>query len=97
MENQRIKKTRPTVQKQRHKNAKNKPATIKANTIPIEIIQPVEDTWSPCASSRRVKLLVSTTCASHCTLKSGDFIGALLQARVIGHHFVRKNLKPHPF
>jgi hypothetical protein len=42
---------------------------------------------------KRVKLLISTTCASHCTLKSGDFIGAYLQAKVIGHHFVRLPLE----
>jgi hypothetical protein len=80
---------RATVQKQRQENAENKPATTKSRTIPIEITQPFEDTWSPCASSRGVKLLISTTCASHRTLKSGDFIGAYLQAKVIGRHFVR--------
>jgi hypothetical protein len=52
MEKQRIKKTRATVQKQRQENPANKPATTQANTSPIEIPQPFEDTWSPCASSR---------------------------------------------
>jgi hypothetical protein len=99
MEKQRIKKTRATVQKQiqkqRQENAENNPATTKTNTsIPIEIPQPFEDTWSTCASSREVKkLLISTTFASHCTLKSGDFIGAYLQAKVIGRHFVRLPLE----
>ena len=97
MEKQRIKKTRATVQKhvqkQRQENAKNKPATTKTNTIPIEFPQPFEDTWSPCASSRGVKLHISTTYASHRTFKSGDFIGAYLQAKVIGHHFVRLPLE----
>jgi hypothetical protein len=96
-EKQRIKKTRATVQKQiqkqRQDNAENKPATTKTNAIPIEIPQPFEDTWSPCASSREVKLLISTTCASHRTLKSGDFLGAYLQAKNIGHHFVRLPLE----
>jgi hypothetical protein len=68
MEKQRIKKTRATVQKQiqkqRQENAENNPATTKTNTIPIEIPQPIEETWSPCACSRGVKLLISTTCAS---------------------------------
>jgi hypothetical protein len=77
------------IQKQTQENAENKPAITKTNTIPIEIPQPFEDTWSPCASSRGVKLLISTTCASHCTLKSGDFIGGYLQAKVIGRLFVR--------
>jgi hypothetical protein len=97
MEKQRIKKTGATVQKQiqkqRQENAENNPATTKTNTIPIEIPQHFEDTWSPCASSRGVKLLISTTCASHRTLKSGDFIGAYLQAKVIGRHFVRLPLE----
>jgi hypothetical protein len=92
MEKQRIKRTRATVQKriqkQRQENAEDNPTTTKTNTIPIEIPQPFEDTWSPCASSRGVKLLISTTCAAHRTLKSGDFIGANLQAKVIGRHFV---------
>jgi hypothetical protein len=35
-----------------------------------------------------VKVLFSTPCGALCTLKSGDFIGAYLQAKVIGHHFV---------
>ncbi len=50
MEKQRIKKTRAAVQKQiqkqRQENAENKPANTKTNTIPIEIPQPFEDTWS---------------------------------------------------
>jgi hypothetical protein len=70
IERQRLKKSRATVQKQiqnqRQENTKNKPATTKPNTIPIEIPQLLEDTWSPCASSRGVKLLISTICASHC-------------------------------
>ena len=97
MEKRRIKKTRATVQKQiqkqRQENAENNPATTETNTIPIEIPQPFEDTWSPCASSRGVKLLISTSRASHRTLKSGDFIGAYLQAKVIGRHFVRLPLE----
>jgi hypothetical protein len=60
---------------------------------PIEIPQPFEDTWSPCASSRGVKLLLSTICASRRTLKSADFIGAYLQAKVIGRHFVKLPLE----
>jgi hypothetical protein len=81
------------IQKQTQENAENNPATTKTNTIPIEIPQPFDNTWSPCASSRGVKLLISTTCASHRTLKSGDFIGAYLQAQVIGRHFVRLPLE----
>jgi hypothetical protein len=69
-----MKKTRATVQKQiqkqRQENAENKPATTKTNTIPIEIPQPFEETWSPCASSRGVKLLISRTYASHRTLRT---------------------------
>ncbi|KAI2510030.1 hypothetical protein MHU86_4324 [Fragilaria crotonensis] len=42
---------------------------------------------------KRVKLLLSTICASHRTLKSADFIGAYLQAKVIGRHFVRLPLE----
>jgi hypothetical protein len=90
-------KTRATVQKRIQKqwqeNAENKPATTKTNIVPVEIPQPFEDTWPPCTSSSGVKLLISTTCASHRTLKSGDFIGAYLQAKVIGCHFVRLPLE----
>ena len=61
--------------------------------LPIAIPEPFEDTWSPCASSRGVKLLLSTICASRRTLKSADFIGAYLQAKVIGRHFVKLPLE----
>jgi hypothetical protein len=71
--------------KQREENTKK---VNKSNTIPIEIPQPFEDTWSPCASSRGVKLLISKTCAFRRILKGADFIGAYLQAKVIGRHFV---------
>jgi hypothetical protein len=40
-----------------------------------------------------VKLLLSTTCGARRTLKSGDFIGAYLQAKVIGRHFVILSLE----
>jgi hypothetical protein len=61
----------------------------KPNIQPVDIPQPSEDTWSPCATSRGVKLLISTTCTTRRTLKSADFIGAYLQAKVIGRHFVK--------
>jgi hypothetical protein len=48
------------------------------NVQPVDIPQPFEDTWSPCASLRGVKLLISTTCATRRTSKSADFIGAYL-------------------
>ncbi|KAI2512678.1 hypothetical protein MHU86_1674 [Fragilaria crotonensis] len=53
-----------------------------------------EDTWSPCASARGVKLFIATICASRRSVKSADFIGAhLLQAKVIGCHFVKLPLE----
>ena len=89
MEKRRIKKTKAKYQqqllKQREENTKK---VKKTNTIPIEIPQPFEDTWSPCASSRGVKLLISKTCAFRRILKGADFIGAYLQAKVIGRHFI---------
>ena len=47
-------------QQQRQENAKNNPARTskKTNTLPIEIPQPFENTWSSCATSRGVKLLL---------------------------------------
>ena len=96
MEKRRIKKTKAVlqqqIQQQRQDIAENKP-TSSPHVQPIEIPQPFEDTWSPCASSRGVKLLLSTICASSRTLKSADFIGAYLQAKVIGRHFVRLPLE----
>jgi hypothetical protein len=65
----------------------------KPNVQPVDIPQPFEDTWSPCASSRGVKLLISTTCATRRTLESAGFIGAYLQAKVIGRHFVKLPLE----
>ena len=97
LEKRMLKKTKAAYQQHlqdiKQQNAENNSETSKINTIPIEIPQPFEDTWSPCASSREVKLLLSTICASHCTLKSADFIGAYLQAKVIGRHFIRLPLE----
>ncbi|KAI2511948.1 hypothetical protein MHU86_2464 [Fragilaria crotonensis] len=67
MEKRRIKKTKAKYQQQLLKQREENTNKVKkSNTIPIEIPQPFEDTWSPCA----------------------DFIGAYLQAKVIGRHFV---------
>ena len=54
----------------------------------VEIPQPYEDTWSPCASSRGVKLLLADSCKCSRIVKGADFIGAYLQAKVVGRHFV---------
>ena len=54
----------------------------------VEIPEPYEDTWSPCASSRGVKLLLADLCKRRRTVKGADFIGAYLQAKVVGRHFV---------
>ncbi|KAI2495636.1 hypothetical protein MHU86_18865 [Fragilaria crotonensis] len=89
MEKRRIKKTKAKYQQQLLKQREENTNKVKkSNTIPIEIPQPFEDTWSPCASSRGVKLLISKTCAFRRILKGADFIGAYLQAKVIGRHFV---------
>ena len=55
----------------------------------IDIPSPPEDTWSPCASSRGVKMFIATICSAHRQIKSADFIGAYLQAKVVGRHFVK--------
>ena len=54
-------------------------------------VEPViyEDTLPPCASSKGVELLLPTFFASCCSLKSAVFIGAYLQAKVIGCHSVK--------
>jgi hypothetical protein len=98
LEKRRLKKTKAAyqqyLQKQRQEtSADNLETTERTNTIPIEVPQPFEDTWSPCASSRGVKLLLATICASRRTLKSADFIGAYLQAKVIGRHFIKLPLE----
>ena len=38
------------LQDKKQQNADNNSETSKTNTVPIEIPQPFEDTWSPCAS-----------------------------------------------
>jgi hypothetical protein len=60
----------------------------KPNFQPVDKPQTFKDTSSSCASSRGVKLLISTTCETRRALKKADFIGANLQAKVIGCHFV---------
>ena len=58
--------------------------------LPLVWCRLLLDIRSRCASSREVKLFLSTT--EH-ILKSGDFIGAYLQAKVIGCHFVILSLE----
>jgi hypothetical protein len=48
-----------------------------------------EDTWSPGTSSCGVRMFLAQVAKSGRTPKQADFIGAYLQARVRGHHFVR--------
>jgi hypothetical protein len=91
-----IKKTKAAHQQhvlQLHQDIAVSSPSDKPIVQPVDIPQPFEDTWSPCVSSRGVKLLISTTCATRCTLKSADFIGAYLQAKVIGRHFVKLPLE----
>ncbi len=83
MEKRQIKKSKAVCQ-QHQEDAEHK----QTNAIPVDIPQTLEDTWSPFASSRGVKLFLSTTCASRRILRSGDFIGAYLQAKAIGCHLV---------
>ncbi|KAI2505259.1 hypothetical protein MHU86_9161 [Fragilaria crotonensis] len=59
---------------------------------PIEIPQPFEDTWSPCASSRGSSSF-SPQFVLPSDTQSADFIGAYLQAKVIGRHFVKLPLE----
>jgi len=54
----------------------------------IEIPEPLEDTWSPCASARGVKLLLGVATKKGKVVKMADFIGAYLQAKVVGRHFI---------
>jgi len=54
-----------------------------------DIPDPTKDTWSPCASSRGVKMFIANMCAARRQIKSADFIGAYLQAKVVGRHFVK--------
>ena len=79
MEKRRMKKTKAAyqqqIQEQREDIANTSPNTT-SNLRPIKIPQPFKDTWSPCASSRAVKLLLSVTSAFHRILKGADFIGA---------------------
>jgi hypothetical protein len=72
LEKRRIKKTKAAHQQHvlqlRQDIAEGSPSD-KPNIQPVDIPQPFEDTWSPCASARGVKLLISTTCATRRTLK----------------------------
>ena len=89
-----MKKTKAAHHQQRHQQrediANADPNDTPSNVLSIDIPKPFEDKWSLCASSRGVKLLLSTTCSyRRSTLKGADFIGAYLQAKVIGRHFVK--------
>jgi len=54
----------------------------------VDIPEPYEDTWSPCASSRGVKMLIADICKARRIIKGADFIGAYLQAKIVGRHFI---------
>ena len=60
----------------------SKPTTVKLPTTPDE------DTWSPNASARAVKLFIAFVTSVRRTIKEADFIGAYLQAKMKGRHFV---------
>ncbi|KAI2490956.1 hypothetical protein MHU86_23615 [Fragilaria crotonensis] len=49
--------------------------------IPVEPLI-YEDTWSPCASARGVKLFIATICASRRSVKSADFIVPLCETAI---------------
>jgi hypothetical protein len=50
---------------------------------------PEEDTWSPNASARAVKLFIAIMTLANCITKGADFVGAYLQAHMVGRHFVK--------
>jgi hypothetical protein len=51
--------------------------------------KPDEDTWSPCASAWGLRLFIAELCRRRRTLRLLDFIGAFLQGRAVGRHFVK--------
>jgi hypothetical protein len=72
------------------KDMNYKAALLGTPAIKIELPpQPDEDTWSPNASARALKLFLAVMTAARRTVKSADFIGAYLQANMVGRHFVR--------
>jgi hypothetical protein len=46
------------------------------------------DTWAPCAMARGIKLLIVFTAKHNKRVKSGDFVGAYLQAKQVGWVFI---------
>ena len=74
-------------QKQLDQQDNNKP--VHRRQAPIEVPPTPEDTWSPSATSRLVKLFLAIAATSGRQVKSADFIGAYLQSKVVGRHFVR--------
>jgi hypothetical protein len=76
--------------KEQQKDMNFKAALIGRTPIKIELPpQPDDDTWSPNASARAVKLFLAVITAAHRTVKGADFIGAYLQAHMVGRHFIR--------
>ena len=76
--------------KEQQKELNYKAALTGYKPIKIDLPpQPDEDTWSPNASARAVKLFLAVMTENRRTVKGADFIGAYLQANMIGRHFIR--------
>ena len=92
MEKQKIMKTRATVQKQvqkqRQENAEHNPATTKQILYQLRSLNLLK------TLGHHVHLQEGSNYSyPQLALTSGDFIGAYLQAKVIGCHFVRLPLE----
>jgi len=55
----------------------------------LQWYKPEEDTWSPCASSWGLRLYFAELARRRRRGRLLDFIGAFLQGRAVGRHFVR--------
>jgi hypothetical protein len=92
MEKRRMKQqaqaSRIATEKQRSEDKQHR-ALGQATPAPIPLSEPPEDTWSPTATSRGVKLFLAIAAACGCQAKSADIIGAYLRAKVVGRHFVQ--------
>ena len=93
MEKRRMKKItsqiRRAIEKQKQLDQQDNNKPVHRRQAPIEVPPTPEDTWSPSATSRLVKLFLAIAATSGRQVKSADFIGAYLQSKVVGRHFVR--------
>lgn len=89
MEKRRNKKIQRTIRQAIERQRKLDKESPNSPVTKVETLSLPEDTWSPSATSRLLKIFLAVAALAKRQVKGADFIGAYLQSKVVGRHFVR--------